>query len=155
MGNSMHIKAGMFLCLLSIILLGGCKEVDRDFFSDGDADTEETQAVKGFYQSIYRDDDLNKAKYFASERMDGLIDHYATLNGVERYVLGRYYEQVKLTIEAESIVPYLNKKEEQRVTVIFDGQYNGENVKDSRDVVLVKEKGQWRVDQILDPRYRP
>ncbi|MBT41302.1 MAG: hypothetical protein CMF12_02135 [Idiomarina sp.] len=111
--------------------------------------------IKGFYQSVYRDDDLNKAKQFASERMDGLIDHYATLNGVERYVLGRYFDQVELTIEAESIVPYLNKRQERRVTVIFDGKYNDETVKDSRDVVLVQEEGQWRVDQILDARYRP
>ena len=88
--------------------------------------------------------------------MDGLIDHYAALNGVERYVLGRYFDQVELTIEAESIVPYLmNKKQERRVTVIFDGKYNDETVKDSRDVVLVQEEGQWRVDQILDARYRP
>jgi hypothetical protein len=151
----MHKKAGVLsLCALAFGLLSGCGEVERGY-GDGDAETEEAQVIKGFYQSVYRDDDLNKAKQFASERMDGLIDHYATLNGVERYVLGRYFDQVELTIEAESIVPYLNKKQERRVTVIFDGKYNDETVKDSRDVVLVQEEGQWRVDQILDARYRP
>ena len=87
--------------------------------------------------------------------MDGLIEHYATLSGVERYVLGRYYDRVELTVEADSIVPYLNNKQELRATVIFEGEYKGDNVKDSRDVVLVQEGGTWRVDQSLDPRYRP
>ena len=70
-------------------------------------------------------------------------------------MLGRYFDQVELTIEADSIVPYLNKQQERRVTIMFEGRYNDETVKDSRDVVLVQEEGQWRVDQILDPRYRP
>lgn len=146
-------RVGM-LCISVIILMTGCGEVERGY-GDGDADTEEAQVIKGFYQAVYRDDDLTKAKQFASERMDGLIDHYATLNGVERYVLGRYFDQVELTIEADSIVPYLNKQQERRVTIMFEGRYNDETVKDSRDVVLVQEEGQWRVDQILDPRYRP
>lgn len=151
----MRINIGVSaICLSALLLASGCEEVERGY-GDGDAETEEALAIKGFYQSIYRDDDLNKAKQFASERMDGLIDHYATLNGVERYVLGRYFDQVELTIEADSIVPYLNNQQERRVTIIFDGQYNDELVKDSRDVVLVQEEGQWRVDQILDPRYRP
>ena len=140
--------------MATALTLVGCGEVERGY-GDGDAETEEAAAIKGFYQAIYRDDDLNKAKRFASERMDGLIEHYATLSGVERYVLGRYYDRVELTVEADSIVPYLNNKQELRATVIFEGEYKGDNVKDSRDVVLVQEEGTWRVDQILDPRYRP
>lgn len=139
---------------LMVTFLAGCNEPNRGY-GDGEANSEEVQTITHFYQAIYRDDDLNKAKRYGSERMNSLIDHYATLNGVERYVLGRYFTEVKLTVETESIVPYLNKQKERRVTVIFEGSYQGEAIKDSRDVVLVQADGQWRVDQILDPRYRP
>lgn len=140
--------------LFSMMLLAGCEKVERGY-GDSDTESEEARAIKGFYHAIYLDDDLTKAKQFASNRMDGLIDHFATLNGVERYILGRYFTDVALRIESESIVPYLNNAQERRVTVIFDGTYQDETVKDSRDVVIVQEEGQWRVDQILDPRYRP
>lgn len=142
------------LCLITSTFTSGCDDTNRDY-GYGGAVTEETQVIEGFYQSIYRDEDLAKAKQFASERMDGRIDHYATVNGVARYILRRHYDRVQLTIEAESIVPYLNQQNERRVTIVFGGQYNGETIKDSRDVVLVLEEGQWRVDQILDARYRP
>lgn len=140
--------------LLGMLLLTACEKVERGY-GDGDTESEEVRVIKGFYQAIYLDDDLTKAKQFASNRMDGLIDHFATLNGVERYILGRYFSDVELRIESDSIVPYLNNAQERRVTVVFDGTYQDETVKDSRDVVLVQEQGQWRVDQILDPRYRP
>ncbi|WP_241970324.1 hypothetical protein [Idiomarina seosinensis] len=144
--------------LLSIILplvaLTACSEQNFGHAED-EGETPEVVAIKSFYQAIYRDDDLQKAKTYASDRMDGLIDHYATLQGVERYVLGRYFDQVELSVDTDSLVPYLNKAQEIRATVIFEGEYQGEDVKDSRDVVLVQEQGKWRVDQILDPRYRP
>lgn len=151
----MHSKGFlMLIALLGMLSLTACEKVERGY-GDGDTESEEVRVIKGFYHAIYLDDDLTKAKQFASNRMDGLIDHFATLNGVERYILGRYFTNVELRIESDSIVPYLNNSQERRVTVIFDGTYQDETVKDSRDVVLVQEQGQWRVDQILDPRYRP
>lgn len=144
-------KTAIALSLLGS--LAACSDSDVGFGSEDDS--EEVIAIKGFYQAIYRDDQLELAKQFASDRMDGLLEHYATIKNVERYVLGRYYDKVELTIDKDSLVPYLNNQQEIRATVMFDGQYKGDNIKDSRDVVLVLEEGQWRVDQILDPRYRP
>ncbi|MGM0525546.1 MAG: hypothetical protein ACQEQ8_05060 [Pseudomonadota bacterium] len=140
--------------MLAVVALSACSEQNFGHAEEED-ENPEVVAIKSFYQAIYRDDDLEKAKRYASERMDGLIDHYATLQAVERYVLGRYFDQVELSVDTDSLVPYLNKKQEVRATVIFEGEYQGEDVKDSRDVVLVQEQGKWRVDQILDPRYRP
>lgn len=124
-------------------------------FTDESEELAEVVAIKGFYQAIYVDGNLEKAKQFASNRMDGLIDHYATVNGVQRYVLDRYFDSVEISVAQESLVPYLNNKQEMRATVVFDGTYQGDTAKDRRDVVLVQEQGKWRVDQILDPRYRP
>lgn len=136
-------------------MLTACEEPDRGF-GDGDAENRpEIQTIEMFYQSIYDGGDPDKAKRFASERMQGLIEHYATSQGVQKYVLNRRYDEVELWVEADSLAPYLNQTDEIRATVIFEGFINGEQVKDSRDVVVVREDNGWRVDRILDPRFRP
>lgn len=143
-----------FLLGCAGMLLMACSDSNDGYSYDREEGPEVT-AIKGFYLSIYQQGDLTAAKRYASDRMDGLLDHYATQQSVERYVLGRYYDQVELYVEKDSLVPYLNDQQKLRATVIFEGEYQGENIKDRRDVVLVKEQGEWRVDQILDPRYRP
>lgn len=143
--------------ILGTLVLVACGDVSRGYGDgvSGDPDSEESQAIKNFYYAIYIDDNLSKAKQFASQRLDRLLDHYATVSGAERYVLGNKFSQVEIIVKSDSIEPYLYDSKERRVTVVFDGEYQGDIVKDRRDVVLVQEQGEWRVDQILDPRYRP
>ncbi|WP_290486764.1 MULTISPECIES: hypothetical protein [unclassified Idiomarina] len=142
-------------------VLAGCEPAKETSYTNsmGQETSHETQskmhAALSFYYAIYREDDLNVAKHFASERMSQLIEHYGSVSAVQRYVLNRYFDRVEISIDPSSFKQYLNRDDEQRVTLVFDGSYDGEMVKDRRDIVLVKEKNVWRVDQILDPRYRP
>ncbi|KPD23834.1 MULTISPECIES: hypothetical protein [Idiomarina] len=114
-----------------------------------------TEVIQGFYQAVYEEKDLEKAKRFASPRMVDLISHYAAVSSVQRYVLGRYYDKVELEVVSDSLGDYLNHSDELRATVLFEGEYKGEYNKDSRDVVLIQNGDSWLVDRILDPRYRP
>ena len=84
-----------------------------------------------------------------------MLTHYGSASAIQRYVLNRYFDSVEIEIDPTSFTQYLNRENEQRVTLVFQGTYNGEQVKDRRDIVLVREKEGWLVDQILDPRYRP
>ncbi|WP_404402713.1 hypothetical protein LG288_05195 [Idiomarina seosinensis] len=145
-----------FLALgLLLLMLTACEEPDRGF-GDGQAeDRPEIQVILDFYQSIYEADDLDRAKQYASERMGGLMEHYGTSQGVQKYVLNRRYDDVQVQVESDSLVPYLNQADELRATVIFEGSYGDDEIKDSRDVVVVRQGDSWRVDRILDPRFRP
>ncbi|WP_322407405.1 hypothetical protein U0358_06290 [Idiomarina sp. PL1-037] len=119
------------------------------------AQAQPEEVIEGFYNSIYKDRNLEQAKQLSSERMADLINHYGAVSAVQRYVLGRYFETVEIEVETNSFTDYLNNSEDLRVTVIFHGYHNGERAKDSRDVVLIKRDDAWVVDKILDTRYRP
>lgn len=113
------------------------------------------EVIKQFYQSVYEKEDLEQAKRFSSNRMADLITHYGAVSSVQRYLLGRYYDTVEVEVVSDSMTDYLNNSGELRATVIFEGSYEGQQIKDSRDVVLIEEDGRWVIDRILDARYRP
>ena len=119
------------------------------------SDAKPAEIVTSFYNAVYEQDDLEKAKQLSSTRMADLITHYGAVSQVERYVLGRYFDTVKIEVANDSLTDYLNNSNELRATVIFEGTYNGDNIKDRRDVVLIQQDGRWVVDKILDARYRP
>ncbi len=153
-----------FSVLLAVVTMGflvGCEPAKETSYTNsmGQEASHETQskmhAALSFYYAIYRENDLSKAKGFASQRLSQLLEHYGSVSAVQRYVLNRYFDRVEISIDPASFDAYLNRDDEQRVTLVFDGRYDGEMVKDRRDIVLVKEQNAWRVDQILDPRYRP
>jgi len=141
----------LLVLAFAIIMLSACG--DDESINYAQAQPEEV--IHGFYDSIYKDRDLEQAKRLSSERMAELIDHYGAVSAVQRYVLGRYYETVDIEVETNSFTDYLNNAEDLRVTVIFDGYHNGDRAKDSRDVVVIKRDDAWVVDKILDTRYRP
>lgn len=146
------VKAVYAWLLVGILLsLSACSDQERVDLTTATP----TEVIQGFYQAIYEERDLEKAKRFASPRMVDLINHYAAVSSVQRYVLGRYYDQVELEVVSDSLNDYLNHSDELRATVMFDGKYNGEHNKDSRDVVLIENGDSWLLDKILDPRYRP
>lgn len=146
-----------------VILLGlvGCEPANQETYTDrmGHKTSQENQskmhAALSFYYAIYREGDINKAKSFTTDRLAKLLTHYGSASAIQRYVLNRYFDSVEIEIDPTSFTQYLNRKNEQRVTLVFQGTYNGEQVKDRRDIVLVRDKEGWLVDQILDPRYRP
>lgn len=113
------------------------------------------EVIQGFYNAVYEQEDLKQAKLLSSARMADLISHYGAVSAVQRYVLGRYFDTVEVEVVSDSLTDYLNNSNELRATVIFEGTYDGDSVKDSRDVVLIQEDGSWVVDKILDARYRP
>ncbi|RUO72889.1 hypothetical protein CWI78_00135 [Idiomarina ramblicola] len=113
------------------------------------------EVISGFYNAVYEEEDLEKAKRLSSTRMADLITHYGAVSQVERYVLGRYFDTVEIEVVSDSLTDYLNNSSELRATVIFEGTYEGDNIKDSRDVVLIQQDGSWVIDKILDARYRP
>ncbi|MDV6315247.1 hypothetical protein [Idiomarina sp. HP20-50] len=111
--------------------------------------------IQQFYHSVYEQEDLEQAKRLSSTRMADLISHYGAVSSVQRYLLGRYFDTVEIEVVSDSMTDYLNNSGELRATVIFEGTYEGDSIKDSRDVVLIEEDGRWVIDRILDARYRP
>ncbi|MCA1767378.1 MAG: hypothetical protein LC639_04025 [Idiomarina sp.] len=140
-----------FLLALVAAAVSACSSEEPTDFSNA----KPAEVVSLFYNAVYEQDDLEKAKQLSSTRMADLITHYGAVSQVERYVLGRYFDTVEVEVVSDSLTDYLNNSNELRATVIFEGTYDGDNIKDSRDVVLIEEDGRWVVDKILDARYRP
>jgi len=140
-----------FLLALVAAAVSACGSEEPTDFSNA----KPAEVVSQFYNAVYEQDDLEKAKQLSSTRMADLITHYGAVSQVERYVLGRYFDTVEVEVVSDSLTDYLNNSNELRATVIFEGTYDGDNIKDSRDVVLIEQDGRWVVDKILDARYRP
>lgn len=141
----------VFLLALAAVSVSSCGSDEPTDFTQA----KPAEVINGFYNAVYEEEDLEKAKQLSSKSMADLITHYGAASQVERYVLGRYFDTVEIEVVSDSLTDYLNNSNELRATVIFEGTYNGDNIKDSRDVVLIQQDGSWVIDRILDARYRP
>lgn len=141
----------VFLLALAAVSVSSCGSDEPTDFTQA----KPAEVINGFYNAVYEEEDLEKAKQLSSKSMSDLITHYGAASQVERYVLGRYFDTVEIEVVSDSLTDYLNNSNELRATVIFEGTYNGDNIKDSRDVVLIQQDGSWVIDRILDARYRP
>ena len=88
-----------FSVLLAVVTMGflvGCEPAKETSYTNsmGQEASHETQskmhAALSFYYAIYRENDLSKAKGFASQRLSQLLEHYGSVSAVQRYVLNRY-----------------------------------------------------------------
>lgn len=140
-----------FLALV-VTVISACSGDEQP---DDYASAKPAEVISGFYKAVYEQEDLEQAKKLSSNRLADLITHYGAVSQVQRYVLGRYFDTVEIEVVSDSLTDYLNDSNELRATVIFEGTYEGDNIKDSRDVVLIQQDGSWVVDKILDARYRP
>ena len=144
-----------FAVLIMTLVVVGCSDVKRGegvgkygMMADN---TPEYTAVMFLY-SIYRDPNLDMALSLSSERMTRLLNNYRTNRNAQRHLIGLMYDTVEINPDSGDSVGRTEFSDSADVTVFLTGFYQDDKIDELRTIKLVKESGDWKVDEIeTDP----
>lgn len=144
------LKKTPLLVLLLLLVLGACGGVKEKTISGKfgmmDVNTPEYAALQ-FFDGIYRGKDITGALELSSPKMKRLLQSYRTNRNVQRHVFNMRYDTVEFRPHAGSAGRNEFAKEIQ-VSLFFEGELDGNILKDLRVVKLVRPGGKWLVDEV-------
>jgi hypothetical protein len=104
-------------------------------------------AAIGFFEHIYNSQDLEGAVRLSTPKMGRLLRSYHTNRGVQRYVLNMQFD--KVAIESKSRITGRDEfGKTAQISLFFEGELNGDVLKDIRLVELIKIGESWKVDEV-------
>lgn len=151
----MNTKLTCFLSFLLLLALTGCnKEKDEGVGRYGmlDDGTPQYTAVR-FMQSIYDDPNIDRALSLSSERLARVMKRYHTNRNVQRNVIGIMYDSVVVSPEGSDSVGRSEFAKEATIHLFLSGFYGEDKIDEIRTLELVKEDGNWRVDDVLPDKF--
>ncbi|KXI30795.1 hypothetical protein [Paraglaciecola hydrolytica] len=140
------VKLSLFLLLVTALLGCGDEKPRVGKYGMMDPNIPEYAAVE-FFDHIYHDENLTEALKLASPSLERLIKSYNTNKNVQRHILNLRFDKVEITPHAGSAGRNEFSKE-TKIFVFFEGQLNGNVIKDMRIVDLVRIDDKWKVDKI-------
>ncbi|WP_018981580.1 hypothetical protein [Salinimonas chungwhensis] len=118
---------------------------------DGDvsAGTPEYAAIV-FARAIYHDDNIDKALAVSTDSMRRILSSYHTNRNAQRHIMNLNYEQVNIKPDGGNRIGRTEFAEKASVTLFFNGNYNGNTIKELRTIHLLRQGGQWKVDRVSE-----
>lgn len=147
--NSARLLQIPFLVLLTILLIacepskpkqGGGK------FGMLNSGIPEFAAIE-FFNQIYHGKDIEGAVKLSTPKMERLLRSYHTNKGVQNHVLNMRFDKVEIQPSTRSAGRNEFAKE-AKISLFFEGELNGNIIKDMRMVQLIKDGNDWKVDQV-------
>lgn len=108
----------------------------------------------GFFEAIYVERDVEKAKQFVTSDLKEVIDHYHIASAVQRHVLGLSMTQVTMSIDEIDIDFFRKFTDDVTVIIKMEGLKGGSNWIDDRTVRLHKKHNEWLIVEILPEKGR-
>lgn len=107
-------------------------------------------AAVDFFNAIYNEKNLARAKTFASEGLVKELSKYKSAKHFARQYLYLSFDEVK--VDAALGEKSLRKEfyTNSDLTVLFNGIYNDKRIKEIRKVHLIEKNGKWYVDKIFE-----
>ena len=128
------------LYLFLFALLTGC--------GDGDDKLSPEQVTLNFFNAVYVDRDVSKAKQFVNKPMKELINHYYIASSVQRQLVGVSMTNAKFEI-LEVDIDFLRKfASDVTILIKMEGMKGSQKWIDDRTITLEKTDGQWLVAKI-------
>lgn len=134
----------------SLFVISGCLERDEPIMKGREPEI----VTKDFFEAIYNERDLEAAQKVSSDSLASLLGSYGTVNGVQRHLLNRYYDNVDITIDTTSMRPFMDRQDSMRINVLMTGEYDGDMFDELRSVKIIQVNDRWYVDEILDDPYK-
>lgn len=137
-----------FIIILSLIFtIAGC-DTATEISKKGPH-----EVAIAYFEALYNDRDLEKVMELSSLRNRELIEHYGNTVSIGRYMYNMSFDQVDITAERPTGIVYMNRDNTVRLQVAFTG-YNGTDRYDEvREVVMIDQEGEWRLERVLDSPY--
>ncbi|MFQ3191644.1 MAG: hypothetical protein ACI936_002786 [Paraglaciecola sp.] len=100
-----------------------------------------------FFEHIYRSKGLEGAIELSTPKMSRLLRSYYTNNAVQKHVLNMRFDKVSIQPKTRSAGRNEFAKVAQ-ISLFFEGELDGDILKDMRLVELVKVGKDWKVDAV-------
>ncbi len=138
------------IALLLLMFVSGCEQSAEN----GQPKLTPEQVSLGFFQAIYIDKDVQKAKQFVAADIAEVMDHYHIASAVQRHVLGLSMKQVTMSIDEIDIDFFRKFTDDVTVVVKMEGLKGGREWIDDRTIRLHKKGNSWVIVEILPEKGR-
>lgn len=101
-----------------------------------------------FFDALYNDKDLEKAKKLSTPKYAALMESYGTPRQVVRTMFNMPFDKVTISVNRAGQNLREQYEDEAEVTLVFSGPHNGEQIAEMRVVTMVKLKGKWVVQNV-------
>ncbi|MCL1113687.1 hypothetical protein L2703_08795 [Shewanella basaltis] len=144
-------KPSTLLSLFLLVFISACEQPTED---SKQAKLSPEQVSLGFFQAIYVDKDVEKAKQFVAPDIQEVMDHYHIASAVQRHVLGLSMKQVTMSIDEIDIDFFRKFTDDVTVVVKMEGLKGGRQWVDDRTIRLHKKGNSWVIIEILPEKGR-
>lgn len=136
--------------LIIVILVSACEKLSvkkgGGKFGMLDSNVPEFAAIE-FFEQIYHSQDLEGAIKLSTPKMRRLLRSYHNNKGVQKHVLNMRFDKVAIQSKSRSAGRDEFAKKAQ-ISLFFEGELNGDVLKDIRLVELIKLGDNWKVDEV-------
>lgn len=136
--------------LIFAVLLGACEKAPPKQgggkFGMLDSGNPEFAAIE-FFEQIYHKKGIEGAIEVSTPKMQRLLRSYHTNKGVQKHILNMRFDKVSIQPRSRSAGRNEFAKEAE-ISLFFEGELDGEILKDMRLVELVKVGNDWKVDEV-------
>ena len=137
----------LLLILCALVLVTACNNEPR-IMKKGPH-----EIAADYFEALYNERDLEKMMALSSQRNKELIEHYGNASSVARYMYNMSFDQVQVSAERPTGIVYMNRNNTVRIQVAFTGFNGPDRVDELREVVMIEEAGEWRLERVLDSPY--
>ncbi|MGK0267756.1 MAG: hypothetical protein ACI8Y3_000362 [Paraglaciecola sp.] len=143
------LKKTIFILMFTVLLIACDKTADKKGggkFGMLSSSNPEFVAIE-FFDHIYSSNRLEGAIELSTSKMARLLQSYHTNKSVQKHVLNMRFD--KVTIKPLSRSAGRNEfAKDAQISLFFEGELNGDILKDKRIVELIKVGSDWKVDKV-------
>lgn len=104
-------------------------------------------AAVEFFEHIYHHKKLDGALKLSTPKMERLLRSYHTNKGVQKHILNMRFDTVNIRPSTRSAGRNEFAKE-AKIALMFEGELQGNIIKDMRVVELIRVDNKWKVDDV-------
>jgi hypothetical protein len=143
------LKKNLLILIFSVLLSACDKSPPKQGggkFGMLDSGNPEFAAIE-FFDHIYHSNAIDGAIDLSTPKMERLLRSYHTNKGVQKHVLNMRFDKVSIQPRSRSAGRNEFAKEAQ-ISLFFEGELDGDVLKDMRLVNLVRVGKDWKVDEV-------
>ena len=138
------------LILLFTLVFSACEKMEDKKrvgrFGMLDSGIPEYAAID-FFDKIYHTKTLDGALKLSTPKMARLLKSYHTNKGVQKHVLNMRFDKVEIQPSTRRAGRNEFAKD-AKISLFFEGEFDGDIYKDIRIVELIKDGADWKVDTV-------
>lgn len=140
--TTMTLWRGLLVVTL-LVTLTACK----DPINEG---SEAHEIAIEYFDRLYNQRDLQGALALTSAQYRPTLERYGSITAIGRYLYSMNFDEVSIEADSQGVELYRNQADTARVQLSFSGQQRYQRVETLRNVVMVRENGQWRLARVLE-----